>query len=332
MPERRRPAALRATIGLPAAAAHCRNGTSLIQTPKKKTDDMKKYAHTLLCLVPAAMLGLVVAACGSKPDADKEKELEELRQLAEMDRREMENQYADFAAQYGEMKKEIRNDSLLARIDAEQRRAQALLQELRELKTNSAAEILRLKKELSTVREVLRDYVRQVDSLQRLNQTLTNERDEARAEAERTRRENNSISERNTQLSEKVAVAAQLNATGVAVAATKKNGKEARKSKDITRFSVSFTITRNVTAATGMRTVYVRLLKPGQGVLGAAGTFAYENKNIEYSASKNVEYSGDELPVTVYIPVNEFLSAGRYTAYIFVDGQMIGSGGISIDK
>lgn len=293
---------------------------------------MKKYAHTLLALTLAASAGIGTVACGSKNDADKDKELEELRQLAEMDRREMENQYAEFAAQYGEMKKEIRNDSLIERIDAEQRRAQALLKELRDLKTNSAAEILRLKKELATVREVLRDYVRQVDSLQRLNQTLTNERDEARAEAERTRRENNSINERNTQLSEQVAVAAQLNATGVTLAATKKNGKEARKSKDITRFTVSFTITRNVTAAAGMRTVYVRLLKPGQGVLGAAGTFAYENKNIEYSASKNIEYSGDEQRVTLYIPVNEFLGVGRYTAYIFTDGQMIGSGSINIAK
>lgn len=293
---------------------------------------MKDFAHALLALTLTAASAALVTSCGQKGESDKDKELNELRQLAEMDRREMENQYAEFAAQYGEMKKEIKNDSLVARIEAEQKRAESLLKELRELKTTSAAEILRLKKELATVRAVLRDYIHQVDSLQRLNQTLASERDEARAEVARTREENNSISERNTQLSEKVAVAAQLNATGVTLFAAKKNGKEARKSKDITRFTVSFTITRNVTAAAGTRTVYVRLLKPGQAVVGRAGTFAYENKNIEYSAAKNIEYSGEEQRVTVYVPVNEFLGVGRYTAYIFADGQMIGSGGIDINK
>ncbi len=292
---------------------------------------MKTFTHAFLPLMMAAAALVGVSGCNNA-NSDKDKELKELRQLAEMDRREMENQYAEFAAQYGEMKKDIKDDSLVARLDAEQRRAEALLKELQSLKTNSAAEILRLKKELATVRAVLRDYIRQVDSLQQINQALTNERDEARAEAARTRQENNSISQRNSQLSEKVAVASQLNATGVSVFPAKKNGKQAKKSKDITRFTVTFTITRNVTAPTGMRTVYVRLLKPTQDVVGNAGTFPYENKNIAYSAVKNIEYTGEEQRVSLYVPVNEYLSAGTYTAYVFVDGQMIGSGSLTMKK
>ncbi len=291
---------------------------------------MKTLTHAFIGLFIAVIAGSAFMGCNSR--SDKDKELAELRQLAEMDRREMENQYADFAAQYGEMKKEIRDDSLVAKLDAEQRRAESLLKELRSLKTTSAAEILRLRKELETVRAVLRDYVRQVDSLQRLNETLTSERDEARAEVERARRVNNEVTERNTQLSEQVAVAAQLNATGVAISANKKNGKTARRSKDITRFTVSFTVTRNVTAATGNRTVYVRLLKPSQDVVSKSGSFQYENKTIEYSAARNIEYTGEEQRVTLYIPVNEFLSAGDYTAYIFIDGQMIGEGMMTMKK
>lgn len=291
---------------------------------------MKTLTHSLIALFATLLLATAFMGCNS--NADKDKELAELRQLAEMDRREMENQYADFAAQYGEMKKDIKDDSLVARLDAEQKRAESLLQELKNLKTSSAAEILRLKKELATVRAVLRDYIRQVDSLQQLNQQLTSERDAALADADRTRRENNSISERNTQLSEQVAVAAQLNATGVSISALKKNDKAAKRSKDITKFTISFTITRNVTAKTGNRTVYVRLLKPSQEVVGKAGTFSYENKTIDYSAARSVEYTGEEQRVTLYVPVNEFLSAGTYSAYVFTDGQMIGSGSMSISK
>ena len=279
---------------------------------------MKTLTHIFIALMAVLIAGGCLAGCNSK--SEKDKELAELRQIAEMDRREMENQYADFAAQYGEMKQEIKDDSLVAKLDAEQKRAEGLLKELRELKTNSAAEILRLKKELATVRAVLRDYIRQVDSLQQLNQTLTSERDEARAEAERTRRENSSINERNSQLSEQVAVASQ------------KNGKAAKRSKDITRFTVSFTVTRNVTASTGNRRVYVRLLKPSQEVVARSGSFHYENKSIEYSATKEIEYTGEEQHVTLYIPINEYLSSGNYSAYIFIDGQMIGSGSTTISK
>lgn len=290
----------------------------------------------MLRLLPLTAIMLTLAGpltgCGERGETEKDKEIAELRQLAEMDRKEMENQYAEFAAQYGEMKKEIRDDSLVARLDAEQRRAEALLKELQDLKTNSAAEIMRLKRELETVRAVLRDYIRQVDSLQTLNETLTRERDEARSDAERTRRENTTITERNDQLSEQVAVAAQLHATGISISALKKTGKPAKRSKDITRFAVTFTVTRNVTAKTGNRTFYIRMLKPGQDVLHKSGTFAYENKQIDYSAQITREYTGEELKVTVYVPVDEFLSAGEYTAYIFADGQMIGSGSATVSK
>ena len=295
---------------------------------------MKKTTHFFIGSFLLSILGLCLLSCNdnAKKLADKDKELEELRQLAELDKREMENQYAEFASQYGELKKNVRDDSLIARLNQEQARAEALLKELKNTRANSSAEILRLKKELATVRAVLRDYIRQVDSLQQLNLTLIGERDQARADAERTRAENSNIQAENSHLNEKVAIAAQLNATGISISPLKKNGKAAKKSKDITRFSISFTITRNVTAKAGNRTVYVRLLKPNQQVVGESGTFSYENRQIGYSAAKTVEYNGQETHVTLYVPVSEFLSAGTYGAYIFADGQMIGSGSVQMSK
>lgn len=295
---------------------------------------MKKTTHFFIGFFLFSIFGLCLLSCNdnAKKLADKDKELEELRQLAELDKREMENQYAEFASQYGELKKNVRDDSLIARLNQEQARAEALLKELKNTRANSSAEILRLKKELATVRAVLRDYIRQVDSLQQLNLTLIGERDQARADAERTRAENSNIQAENSHLNEKVAIAAQLNATGISISPLKKNGKAAKKSKDITRFSISFTITRNVTANAGNRTVYVRLLKPNQQVVGESGTFSYENRQIGYSAAKTVEYNGQETHVTLYVPVSEFLSAGTYGAYIFADGQMIGSGSVQLSK
>lgn len=294
---------------------------------------MKKISIVLLGFLMISAMSVALVSCGNdKKLADKEKELEELRQLAELDKREMENQYAEFASQYGELKKSVKDDSLIVRLNEEQARAEALLKELQNTKANSSAEILRLKKELATVRVVLRDYIRQVDSLHQVNQMLIGERDEALAVAERTRMENSNIQAQNTHLNEKVAIAAQLNATGVSISPLKKNGKAARRSKDITRFGITFTITRNVTANAGNRTVYVRLLKPNQQVAGQSGNFQYENRSIGYSAARTIEYTGEETRVTLYVPISEYLSAGTYTAYVFADGQMIGSGSLNMTK
>lgn len=295
---------------------------------------MRKVSHILLGTGIVLSVLSTVSACksDSKELAEKEKELEELRQLADLDKKEMENQYAQFALQYDELKKGVKDDSLIARLDAEQQRAENLLAELKRVKSNDAAEIRRLKKELETVRAVLRTYILQVDSLQQLNQTLVAERDMARAQNEAANRQISSLNTERANLSEQVAIASQLNATGVSIAPLKKNGKSARRTKDIKRFSVTFTITRNVTAKTGNRMVYVRLMKPNQSVVNPSGSFTYENRSIEYSAAKNIEYTGQEQRVTLYVPADEYLSAGTFTAYIFVDGQMIGSGSLQMKK
>lgn len=287
-----------------------------------------KYPTLIIGLLAASVL---LPACNGQK-SDKEKELAELRQLAELDRREMENQYAEYAAQYGEMKKTIKDDTLQARLNAEQLRAERLLAELKNTKATSSAEILRLKKELATVRAVLRDYIRQVDSLQQKNIRLTSERDAARADAALSHQQNEALTTSNQQLKETVEVAAQLNATSISVTPIKKNGKPAKNTKDIKNFVINFNIARNVTAKTGNRTVYVRLLKPSQNVLGVSGSFKYENKNIQFSASRQVEYTGQDTHVSIYVPANEYLEPGTYSAYIFCDDQMIGSSNVTMNK
>ena len=295
---------------------------------------MRKFTSILMGGIALLFIvGASLSSCGdSEKLKEKEREIEELRQLAELDKREMENQYAEFAVQYAELKKSVQNDSLAALLDKEQKRAEQLLKELKNVKASSSAEILRLKKELATVRAVLKDYIRQVDSLQRLNIALVSERDKALEEAARTRKENTEITEQREQLKEKVEIAAQLNATGISISPLKKNGKNAKKSKDIKMFSIDFTVTRNVTAATGNRMVYVRLMKPNNQIVNPTGQFNYENRSIDYSAAKSIEYDGSELQLQLYVPVQEYLSPGTYHAYIFIDGQMIGSGSVELKK
>ena len=87
-----------------------------------------------------------------------------------------------------------------------------------------------------------------------------------------------------------------------------------------------------ITATNGVRTFYVRITTPSGDVLGGGGTFDYENRTLECSMKKSVEYTGEETPVTMYRQVGEFLSKGTYTVSIFADGNMIGSRNFTFSK
>lgn len=257
---------------------------------------------------------------------------EEMVKLAEMDKREMENEYADFARQYNEMKTQINNDSLMAQLEREQQRTQELLEELQRTKANDAAEIARLKKELATMRQVLKSFVAEIDSLNRLNTQLASENEGLRQSNAQAQQQITDLSTEKESLSDKVAIAAQLDATAISIQAKNKKGKEAKKVADVKKFQIAFNIARNVTAAAGNRTIYVRITKPTGEVLNGGGTFHYENRTLEYSIRKDIEYNGEETPVTVYWDVTEMLVAGQYRVAIFADGNNIGGGSISFDK
>ena len=287
--------------------------------------------HVVVWSIVAALLcvGLGVAFYMMH---QKNVENEELLKLAEMDKREMENEYAAFAQQYSEMKTQINNDSLIAQLDKEQQRTEALLEELKQVKATDAAEILRLKKELATLRKILRSYVHEIDSLNRVNEQLRSENQQVKAQYTQATQTISSLSTEKETLSEKVAIASQLDATGITMVGQNKRGKKARKIKDVKQFVVSFVISRNITAQAGNRSIYVRITKPNNEVLTNGGTFAYENKTLEYSAKRDIEYTGEATKVTMYWDVNEFLSKGTYRVAIFADGHNIGNASFNYEK
>ena len=203
-------------------------------------------------------------------DLSKQKKAnQEMQELAILDKKEMENEYEQFARQYSEMKTQINNDSIVAQLTQEQLRTQELLEELKRVKASDAREIARLKKELATVRAVLRTYVLEIDSLNRLNQNLTAENNRVKGQYAEATRQIEGLSNEKESLSQKVAIAAQLDATGITMTAKKKNGKPAKKIKDCKSFQVDFTVARNVTASNGLRTFYVRITTPN-GKIGRA--------------------------------------------------------------
>lgn len=256
---------------------------------------------------------------------------QEMQELAEMDKKEMENEYQQFATQYSEMRAQITNDSIIAQLTAEQLKTERLLKELKEVKSSNAREITRLKKELATCRAVIRSYVLEIDSLNRLNQTLVEENSQVKAQYAEANRQIAGLSSEKANLSEKVAIAAQLDAIGIELSMLDKKNKSTSKISKCKKLKLNFALAKNVTAASGNKTVYARITSPAGSVLGGAGSFAYENKNLQATAKKSVEYGGKETPITIYWDVTQALEAGTYHVSIFADGNMIGSRSFSFD-
>ena len=291
---------------------------------------MNKKIWIPIVLVGLLLLGGIAYLYRS---LDEQKKVnQDMQELAELDKKEMQNEYEQFAQQYSEMKTQINNDSIVEQLTQEQLKTQKLLEELRNVRATDAREITRLKKELATCRAVIRSYVLEIDSLNRLNQNLTAENTRVKGQYEEATRRIESLNTEKSSLSEKVAIAAQLDAVGISMSLNDKKGKSTKKIEKAKNLQVNFNIAKNVTASNGVKTLYVRIQTPNGQVLTNGGTFDYENRSLQYSMKKQVEYTGNETPVSMFWNISEFLSEGSYKVSIFADGHLIGSRSFTFDR
>ena len=284
-------------------------------------DKNKKLFVSAFVLLAAGLIIFLVLFLREKKAGN------EMAQLFELEKEEMSNDYLSYAQQYDELQEIITNDSLRVLLDREKMRVQRLLEELQAVKRSDAAEIMRLKKELKTVREVMRNYVMQIDSLGRLNKQLGDENKKLKRINEEVVSQVSTLKEEKEVLTEKVTIASKLNASNIVVEKNNKRGKTARRIKDLTQLVFHFNIDRNPSAESGVKTVYLRIMKPDNSVLtkSSGNTFAFENTRLTYSIKREIEYGGDAVPVTMYWNVEEFLFEGKYQVDIFIDGNVVGT-------
>ena len=228
--------------------------------------------------------------------------------------------------QYEGYKFNVSSDSLAALLTTEQAKVQRLMEELRTVKSTNAKEISRLKKEIATLRKIMRNYVVQIDSLNRANEQLKVEKNEAVKKYQQASTTAASLKKEKEKLTERVTLASKLDATGITVTPVNSRGKLAKRIKRMEQFVVNFRIAKNVTAPVGEKVIYVRIMKPDDDILvkSRGDLFTFEGKEINYSMKKMIEYEGEEVPVTMYWDIEEYLSPGTYRVDIFADGNLIG--------
>ena len=262
-------------------------------------------------------------------------QMTEIVEQMQIEKEELQEEYEDLAIQFdGYQQLDIRNDSLQDLLSREQQRVQDLLEELRVTKVTNARRIAELKKELATVRTVMKDYVRQIDSLNATNARLTQENIRVTAENRQMREQNSQLSSLNSQLSETVTRAAMLELTVCNITLLNKRDRKTKIVSQAAKMQFDFTIAKNITCQPGLKDLYVRVIDPLGNLLNytepAEGetdeqVFAFENEQIPYSFTQQFEYTGEEFQGTGYLPVENEIQKGYYTIDFFCDGNLIGS-------
>jgi DNA repair exonuclease SbcCD ATPase subunit len=264
----------------------------------------------------------------------QQKQMADLQLQSELVKEELSDEYNNLSTQYGEYKLTTSNDSLIAKFETEQAKVQRLQEELRTVKSTNTKRINELKKELETLRAILRNYVQQIDSLNKINEKLTVENKQVTAKYHQATQTVAQLSQEKEHLAETVQMASKLDASNISVTGITDKNKPTDKIKKMEQMEVHFTVNKNITAIPGEKTIYIRIQKPDDDVLikSRSNVFVYENKEINYSAKRTIEYTGDEYPVSIYWKIEEFLAPGTYRVDIFADGNRIGQKSVKFDK
>ena len=242
--------------------------------------------------------------------------------------------------QYENQAVELANDTILAKYTAAKAKVEQLMNELKSQKATSQAEIeaksakiKELQGEISTLRDLLRHYIAQVDSLSKENTGLKAENAEIRTVNETLSSQVQVVSQKNEALSQRMTLAEKLNVTGVSLQALNGKGKNEKNVTKAKQLKVTFTIPQNNSTPVGPKTIYMRLTGPEGSLLGNAGSFSFEGASVACTAKRTVEYAGDEIPgVTMYWDVNTTLNPGDYTVELFADNYRLTSRRFTLKK
>ncbi|MBL7968200.1 MAG: hypothetical protein JNK09_14455 [Prolixibacteraceae bacterium] len=220
------------------------------------------------------------------------------------------------------------NEALQSELDGAQTKVKDLLMEVEQVKRVSYDEIARYRTEVTTLRNIMKNYIIQVDSLNRRNEKLMAENMQVKQDFAQSESKNQELEKEKENLKEKIKMAAQLEATELMAVGINARGKDAESARRAEQIKVSFVLSKNITAPRGNKMIYVRIQKPNQVLFqkAAGDVFEFEDLKIPYSAKREVTYEGNALPVNIFWDNEgaEFM-AGEYTVDVFADGNNIGT-------
>lgn len=288
------------------------------ERPQNPADPRKNA----LVIILAALLVVVVALFFWQRS-----EHAEATALLKQEKASIETELNTMVTSYDSLKRN--NSNLNIQFEGAQTKVKDLLAEIEQVKSTSFRQISKYRDEMNTLRKIMRDYVVQIDSLNQKNQRLMAENSTVKQEVTEVKTQNQNLEQEKKKLEQTVTLAATLEAVNLRAAGINKKGKEQTKASKIESIKVDFTLSKNLTAKRGAKNIYIRIQRPDQLLLTKSDKdlFKFEGLKIPFSAMREVEYEGTDLPVSIYWDNSgsPALISGSYTIDIFADGNNIGT-------
>jgi len=227
------------------------------------------------------------------------------------------------------------NENLQTELSGAQTKVKDLLQEVEQVKKVSFGQIEQYRLQVTTMRNIMKNYIIQVDSLNKRNELLMAENVQVKENFAQSETKNQQLEKEKQHLQEKVKEAELLEATELTAIGINNRGKDAESARRAEQIKVSFVLSKNVTAPRGNKVIFLRIQKPNQVLLQQSpdDLFQFEDLKIPFSASREVTYEGNALPVNIFWDNKgqEFLP-GEYTVDVFADGNNIGTTKFSMKR
>jgi len=222
------------------------------------------------------------------------------------------------------------NDSLNAGLEKERERIVKLLS----INASNIQLIKKYKGEITTMREIMKSYIVQIDSLNTRNKVLVAENTEIRQQITRVRSTNTELSKVREELSTKVEIASVIQAKDIVAVSLNKNRKETTRINLLNKLRICFTLRENPLAKAGVKQVYMRVLRPDSLVVATSpdNLFSYKGNNIIYSAAREVDYMNQDIEMCIFLDNTGDFIIGNYSVELYLDDNIIGRTNFMLSK
>jgi len=222
------------------------------------------------------------------------------------------------------------NDSLNAGLEKERERIVKLLS----INASNIQLIKKYKGEITTMREIMKSYIVQIDSLNTRNKVLVAENTEIRQQITRVRSTNTELSKVREELSTKVEIASVIQAKDIIAVSLNKNRKETTRINLLNKLRICFTLRENPLAKAGVKQVYMRVLRPDSLVVATSpdNLFSYKGNNIIYSAAREVDYMNQDIEMCIFLDNTGDFIIGNYSVELYLDDNIIGRTNFMLSK
>ena len=286
------------------------------QTIRKMEDtNLKKimYALTAVAVVLAVALAYIWY---QKSSLVKDLTIEKEELTAQMI--DLQNDYASLSSDY---------DTINSQLDSSREEVSQLIERIQKTEATNRTKIRQYEKELGTLRSIMRSYIVQIDSLNTLNKKLTADAAAARREAAESRRKQEELNKTVEELSGQVAAGSVIKARGLRIEAYNASDKVTDRSSRVVRLLTTLSLVENDLAPKGPVRVYIRVKGP-DGILltnSTQRTFEVNGEPMICSASREVDYQGKEVELSIYLNDITGYVKGIYTVDAYTEQTQLGS-------